>query len=178
MKKKWNLQNPLKRKQLAALLSLALVLLCFVGTTLAYVIAKAGPLTNLFQPVQVSCQVQDDQKQVKNTSDIPVYLRVTVTATYEKDGKIHYENPELTVTPSANCQTVVEGGQTFYYYTAEIAADATVTVFSELTASEKDGYTTKIQVLAEVIQSEPDDAVRDAWEMTFSGTTWSAYTPG
>lgn len=178
MKKKWNLRNPLVRKQLAALISLALVLMCFVGTTLAYVIAKAGPVTNLFQPVEVSCVVSDDQKQVTNMSGVPVYLRVAVTATFEKTegGNVvtHWQNPTLTVTPGENWVLVGD----FYYYKGTVPSDAAVALPGISTSGIADGYTAVTRVLAEVIQSEPDDAVQNAWNMTLNGTTWSVYDPG
>ena len=173
MMKKWNLQNPLVRKQLAALLSLALVLLCFVGTTLAYVIAKAGPLTNLFQPVQVSCNVDRANAKITNTSDIPVYLRIAVTATCEKSegGTVvtHWENPVLTVAPGDNWIKVGD----FYYYKSTVASKADVILPGITTSGTADGYEPVTRVLAEVIQSEPDDAVENAWKMVFNNGNWT-----
>lgn len=175
MKKKWNLRNPLVRKQLAALLSLTLVLTCFVGTTLAYIVAKAGPLTNVFQPVQVSCQVSQDKNQVTNQSDIPVYLRIAVTATFVSDeGKIHWENPTLTVKDDASWQQV---GQ-YYYYKGAVASQSAVNVPEISVTGDLEGYTAQYQVLAEVIQAEPADAVHSAWKMTYNGSVWSTYSAG
>ena len=178
MKRKQNLRSILARKWLAALLSLVLVALCLVGTTLAYVIAKVGPLTNQFQPAQVSCVVSGDKSQVTNTSDIPVYLRIAVTATFEKteEGEIviHWQNPTLTVAPSGNWVKVGD----FYYYKGTVASDAAV-LLPQITASgTAPGYTAVTHVLAEVIQYEPNDAVQSAWKMTFDGATWSAYNGG
>ena len=177
MKKIWNLRNQLLRKQLAATISLVLVLICFVGTTLAYVIAKAGPVTNLFQPAQVSCDVTKDQRQVTNNSDIPVYLRVTITANFEKteEGEtvIHWQNPTLTVDPGNNWVKVGD----FYYFKGTVAPDAAVNLPGIEVSGTVSDYSATTHVLAEVIQSDPDDAVRNAWNMTYNGSAWSIYNP-
>ena len=76
-------------KHFAGLLALVLILVCTVGGTVAYLVAQTDPVVNTFTPGKVSCQVEEEFKDndtvktkavVKNTGNVPAYIRVAVVA--------------------------------------------------------------------------------------------------
>ena len=69
-----------KRKVAVLLTSLVLVLVCFVGSTVAYLVASTGMVTNTFNPAQVSCRVDEksfdgakkENVTIANTSNMDI----------------------------------------------------------------------------------------------------------
>ena len=167
----------ISKKRLALLLSMILIFTCVVGGTLAYLFGTVGPITNTFEPAKVSCEVSDDQVQVKNTSETSVWLRVSFTAVYRSTtdaNTIYFANPTLTISNAATWTKIGD----FYYYNGVITAGSSV-VLPTVTVNDSvpTGFAVEKQVHAEVLQSAPLDAVQEAWGMTRSGDAWQTYTP-
>lgn len=169
------------KKRLALLLSMILIFTFVVGGTLAYLFVTVGPITNTFEPAKVSCVVSADQAQVTNTSETSVWLRVSITAVYRSTSDantIHWENPNISVSDTTNIWFHNAQGDGFYYYKIAVSPNGIVTLPQiSINESAPAGFKLEKQVLAEVIQSAPLDAVQEAWGMTRSGENWQTYTP-
>ena len=165
-------------KHFAALLALVLILVCTVGGTVAYLVAHTDPVTNTFTPGKVSCQVEEKFNEktkteavIKNTGNVPAYIRVAVVANTVDGDNI----TGMATLPEGwlNDEYWTKSGD-FYYYKGVVQPNA-VTAADLL---EKDIPLTDIQVtiLASAIQSMPDDAVEEAWQMRYDSGTWAAVT--
>ena len=173
-------------KHFAGLLALVLILVCTVGGTVAYLVAHTDPVTNTFTPGKVSCQVEEEFKDndtvktkavVKNTGNVPAYIRVAVVAnTVDENGDIT-GMADLSQVDWLNEANWTEGNDGFYYYKGVVQpGDVTENLL-------KNGIPlTGIQVtiLASAIQSMPDAAVEEAWHMSYNSdtSTWTEAVPG
>lgn len=158
----------------ALLISLLLIFTVTVSGTVAFLVTQTDGLTNTFTPSHVSCTVTErfdgttkSNVNVTNTSDIDAYIRVKLVS-YRVNGDNQHIGGEAVVpqfTPGADW---VKQGE-YYYYTKPVAPDekpATDLIDSiNLVGSynDADGGKQVIEVIAEAIQAEPKDAVRDAW---------------
>ena len=157
-------------------LSLILLLALAVGGTVAWLSAQAPEVTNTFTPATVTCEVEEEfdkntgvktDVNVKNTSDIDVYIRVKLVTYRTNDAGQHIggtaELPAFTLGEN----WVEKDG--YYYYTLPVAPDKTPAANladkMTLTASydDADGGKQALDVMAEAIQSAPEEAVADAW---------------
>ena len=167
-------------KHFAGLLALVLILVCTVGGTVAYLVAHTDPVTNTFTPGKVSCQVEEEFNEtntvktkavVKNTGNVPDYIRVAVVAnTVDKDGNI----TGMANLPEGwlNDEYWTKSGD-FYYYKGVVQPNA-VTDDLLKTGINLEGI--QVTILASAIQSMPDDAVNDAWKMSYDSST-GKWTP-
>lgn len=163
------------KRSLVLVVSVLALVLAVAGGTLAWLVANSGPVTNTFTPAQVSCKVKENfngtykkNVNVKNTSDIDAYLRVKlVTYRVNEDGQ-HIGGTAAIPGFTPGDGWVEHDG--FYYYTKPVAPNTVpenpLIGTSGITLSEYtdvDGGKQVIEVMAEAIQSQPDDAVRQAW---------------
>ena len=176
-----------RRKKTLAIVSIALLLWCTIGATLAWLSDVTGPVKNTFQPSHVSCAVTESfdgttkrNVNVTNTSDIDAYLRVKLVA-YRVNGQGQHigaiaEIPQFT--PGKNWVEV--GG--YYYYTLPVAPgqNPTKALIDSIALAgsyeDADGGKQVIEVMAEAIQSSPAEAVGDAWGVTISEGSVMPYT--
>ena len=168
-------------KHFAGLLALVLILVCTVGGTVAYLVTHTDPVVNTFTPGEVSCQVEEEFKDnytvkteavVKNTGNVPAYIRVAVVAnTIDAQGNI---TGMKTLEGWLNTAKWTKSGN-FYYYKGVVQPGA-VTDNLLKTGINLDGI--QVTILASAIQSMPDDAVNEAWNMSYDSdtSTWSAVT--
>ena len=165
-------------KHFAGLLALALILVCTVGGTVAYLVTHTDPVVNTFTPGEVSCQVEEKfegnnvktKAVVENTGNVPAYIRVAVVAnTIDGEGNI----TGMTNLPDNRLNETdwtKSGG--FYYYKGVVQpGDVTANL---LTADGIDLTGIQVTILASAIQSMPDDAVEEAWQMSYDGGNWTA----
>lgn len=155
-------------KRFALLLALVLILVGTIGGTVAFLATRTNPVVNTFTPGEVTTdvveKVEDGVKKavaVKNTGNIPAYIRVAVVAnTVDENGKItgaaDLPNGWL------NTTNWTAGTDGFYYYKGAVQPD---TQTEDLLA---DGVSIdltdkQITILASAIQSTPAEAVIDAW---------------
>lgn len=160
----------------AVVLSLVLLLALAVGGTVAWLSARTPEVTNAFTPAHVTCEVEEafdkttgvkTDVNVKNTSDIDVYIRVKLVTYRTNDAGQHIggtaELPAFTLGEN----WVEKDG--YYYYTLPVAPGKTPAANladkMTLTASydDADGGKQALDVMAEAIQSAPEEAVADAW---------------
>lgn len=157
-------------------LSLVLLLALAVGGTVAWLNARTPKVTNTFTPAHVTCEVEETfdkttgvktDVNVKNTSDIDVYIRVKLVTYRTNDAGQHIggtaELPAFTLGEN----WVEKDG--YYYYTLPVAPGKTPAANladkMTLTAAydDADGGKQALDVMAEAIQSAPEEAVADAW---------------
>lgn len=157
-------------------LSLVLLLALAVGGTVAWLNDRTPKVTNTFTPAHVTCEVEEafdkttgvkTDVNVKNTSDIDVYIRVKLVTYRTNDAGQHIggtaELPAFTLGEN----WVEKDG--YYYYTLPVAPGKTPAANladkMTLTASydDADGGKQALDVMAEAIQSAPEEAVADAW---------------
>ena len=185
--------RPVRRKahhtgRLAAMvIATALLLALAISGTVAWLTTKGAPITNTFNPSKVACEVTESfngtvksSVNVKNTGDIDAYIRVKlVTYRTNEQGQHIGGTAELpSFTLGANW---VKYGD-YYYYTLPVAAGqkpaANLTDTMTLTAeyTDADGGKQAIDVMAEAIQSVPAEAVGEAWGVTISEGSVTAYS--
>ena len=149
-----------KKSVIFLILTIVLVT-AVVGSTIAYIVVMSNSRTNEFEPPELDVQINNNE--VKNTSDIDVYVRVTTLATIvDAEGKMLPYTPEITVTPNEGWTKVSDG---FYYYTKPLLPGQVAEPINkvECDVEPTEDYTVQVVVLAEVIQSVPSTAVTSAW---------------
>ncbi|MGN0802932.1 MAG: hypothetical protein ACI4MF_10100, partial [Candidatus Faecivicinus sp.] len=126
-----------------------------------YLVTDTTPVVNTFTPATVSTDVTDDisgntksNVQIKNNSNIPVYMRVAVVANwYSEDGKVVAPWSDYEKLGVNSTNWTYSGG--YYYYNGTVAAGATVTLFDSYTATGgPEGAHLEMDIIAQVIQAE------------------------
>lgn len=176
----WRSEKTARKGRLnATIISVVLILTLAVGGTIAFLSTKTDPVVNTFNPSQVTCSVVEDfdgktktNVNVKNTGDIPAFIRVKLVAYRTNDAGQHIggvsEVPAFTLGKDwAKCGD-------YYYYTYPVAPGATpadsLAEVIKLTENytDVDGGHQSIDVIAEAIQAGPEAAVKAAWGDNFS----------
>lgn len=154
------------------------LLLCSVGGVWAYLLSKTGTVTNTFVPAEVTCAVeetfQDGVKsdvKIRNTGNIDAYIRAMVVVTFvSEEGKVLAVSPkegvDYTVTWSNGGWK--QGADGFWYYADPVSPDQLTANLIETASAQSapTGYRLNIQIIATAIQSDPADAVQNAWGVT------------
>ena len=173
--------KPRVRMNRTAVLFMAIIMLigAVVGSTVAYLITKTGPVENKFTYASVSCKVEEDFKEntkknvkITNTGSTDAYIRATYVVNWvDAEGNIVTSVPdgykyELTENPD---KTWTEGKDGYFYYLSPVAPGES-TPGSLLTCTvkrpENPEYRLSVEILATAIQSTPAKAVTEAWGVT------------
>ena len=168
------------KRSLVLVVSVLVLLLAVAGGTLAWLTAQDS-VTNTFSPAYVTCKVEETfngtektNVQIKNTSDIPAYIRAYIVVTWKDAddaddnvyGKLPVEGTDYTMTMSSGTAWK-KGSDGYYYYTSPVAADDTTGVLisscTEKTEKAPAGYRLSVEIIAEAIQSVPTTTVGDVW---------------
>lgn len=171
-------------------LSLLLVATMMVGGTLAWLSTKSAPITNTFLPTKVTCKVTESfdgttkrNVNVTNTGDIDAYIRVKLVTYRVNDKEQHIGGTASLPTFTLGKNWVSYHG--YYYYRLPVAPggspETNLTESMTLIDSypDTDGGKQAVDVMAEAIQSVPENAVKAAWGEGFSiGTDGSLIVPG
>lgn len=155
-----------KRKSLVIAIILSVILVAAVGTTLAYIINSSNSVNNDFSPSEITCLIDETVNEgvkssvkIQNTGITAAYIRAAVIAnTVDDDGNI----TGAADVSSALCGDgwVKEG--MYYYYTQPVAPNAKT---AELLKSAINLEGIQVTILADAIQSQPEDAALDAWNV-------------
>lgn len=169
------------RKANVLLTSLVLLIVLLVGTTIAFLIASDGPITNIFKPSQVSCKVnetfENDVKTnvtISNTGDTEAYIRAAIVVTWKdaEDGNVYGVLPVkgTDYTMELNLEDWIEGSDGYYYYKHPVAPRAENGVTSALITSctvmqgkTPAGYGLNVEILGSAIQSVPVSVINEKW---------------
>lgn len=159
-------------KAAVLLLSMILLIGIAVGTTVAFLVARTEPMKSTFEYAKVSCEVTGSKEnvQIKNTGNTAAYIRAAYVVTWrDADGKVAVSVPgDYSYTLTENLGNYWSKGTDGYFYYSLPVFPGRSTEESPLTItySEKSEYTLSVEVLAEAIQSEPAEAVQQAWGAT------------
>lgn len=174
----------LHRKGIVLLIALALLLICAVGGTVAYLSVGTGPVTNTFTPAELDTVIVEDfgetydgvlksSIKVQNNGNIDAYVRVGVYGYWAvKDGG----GNEKIIAPWS-CPNLANIGWTtigdWYYYSSalkpgELTSDllgGNPITQTNPPASYPNAYLV-VNVIHQSIQAEPADAAKEAWNWT------------
>ena len=169
----------MKRKMIAVL-SLVLIagLVAVSDFADAYMRKTTEEVDNTFIPAYVDCVVDEDFADnkktsitVKNTGNIDAYIRVRLVSYWiDESGAIVSKSSEMPTFGIAD-DWIPDAGNYTYYYTKKVAPDAFTTTLldSGITLRlSSEGYRQVVEVFAEAIQAEPDEAVTDSWNVTIA----------
>ena len=165
-------------KRSGILLAAVIVLLAgAVGGTWAFLVAQSEPVQNNFTYAHVSCKIDEtfdgvtkSNVKIQNTGDIPAYIRARIVVTWKDESgnvsAVPVENTDYTITFNETDWT--QQGDYWYCKTAVDAGGETPVL---ITTCEKKGtapedYDLSVEILADAIQSEPANAVKEAWGYT------------
>lgn len=163
-----------KSKRILLTALIALILTAAVGGTVAWLTTSAGPIKNIFDPSRVTCEINETfagsvktDVSVKNTSDIPAYIRVALVAAWQ-DASGNAAGGKGSWTPSfIPGNDWIKGGDGYYYYTKAVAAGAnTGALIDSITLAADGDFKQALTICAEAIQANPAAAVQDAWGVT------------
>lgn len=163
----------------ALLLSMVLLIVIAIGGTVAYLVTKDEPVENTFTPSHVACKVTEefDGKEKKNVNvenigDTEAYIRVKLVTYRVNDQKQHIGGAADIPNFEPGTNWVKFGD--YYYYTLPVEpgkkpASALINEM-KLTGSynDADGGKQVIEVMAEAIQSGPQQAVGQAWGVSIT----------
>lgn len=164
----------MKKMQAKSILLLALVLVVLaatVGGTVAYLAIRTPDVENTFTPATVEVEITDtvtgttkNNVDVKNKSNIPVYMRVVVTANWcDASGKVVAPWNDYAGLP---VKSGWEQKGIYYYYTDVVEVGETIRLFDSYTAQGGPaGAHLEMDIIAQVIQSAgiPDETYANAW---------------
>ena len=176
------------------IITLLIALLLFsalaVGGTVAWLTANATPVENTFTPSHVACRVDESfnsttgvksNVNVTNTGDTEAYIRVKLV-TYRVNDAAQHIGGTATI-PSFDIGTNWFKYGEYYYYTKPVAAGKApekpligANGIALIKYDDADGGKQAIEVMAEAIQSQPAKAVGEAWGVTISEGSVTAYT--
>jgi len=164
-------------KRSGILLAAVIVLLAgAVGGTWAFLVAQSEPVQNNFTYAHVSCTIDEkfdgttkSDVKIQNTGDISAYIRARIVVTW-KDASgnvsaVPVKNTDYTIAFNENEKDWTQQGDYWYCKTAVDAGEKTPVL---ITKCEKKGnapkdYDLSVEILADAIQSEPANAVKEAW---------------
>lgn len=178
--------RPGRAKALLLIASLAVLLTATVGSTAAWLVSKPAAVENDFVPGKVACQVLEDctesgasvkrNVRVKNTGNTDAYIRVLLVFTWKDDaGNIFSNKPQEGKDYQINKNLTdwikqESDAGTYYYYKKPVARDAETDVLIELlrqadgvTGPENGTYKLSVDILADAVQANPPQAVKDSW---------------
>lgn len=184
--------NPKAKRILLWALLVSLILVC--GITVAYLFRATNDVTNELVPGRVDCEVHEvadgtsatngtvntgskSSITVKNTGNIKAWLRVRLVSYWvDANGDIMpVASPDVSFTLGEDW--VAGKGDNTYIFTTPVAPDGVTgnLLGSSITLTTKtvDGVTCYqvVEVFADAIQSEPTDAVTEAWGYTPASNT-------
>lgn len=179
-------------KKLILLISIVAIMILAItaGTTIAFLKAETGTVTNTFTPAKVTTDITEgfDGKtksnvQIKNTGDINAYIRAAVVVNWvDDDGNIYPKQPvageDNDYTITYNLVTSGDGWYKigdYYYYSKPVppkdnepnnVTGVLITECKPVEGKAPDGCYLSVEIIADAIQSVPLDAIQDAWSVT------------
>lgn len=168
-----------KRRLSTVLVSLVLIFIVVAGGTVAYIFTNTGTVKNTFTVPKSEIVIEEDfnkklkeNVKVKNNSDYDVYIRASIIVNWvDNNGNISAEAPVLgndySMTTDLN-NGWSKGNDGYYYFNKSVTKDGLTSVLIKECKAlvKKEGYHLQVSILAESVQSNPADAVKDAWGIT------------
>lgn len=179
--------RPGRAKALLLIASLAVLLTATVGSTAAWLVSKPAAVENDFVPGKVACQVLEDfgkdyvkrDVKVQNTGNTDAYIRVLLVFTWKDDaGNIFSNKPQEGIDYQINMDNMnltdwimqKSDAGVYFYYKKRVAPDAETGKLIEslrqiagVTGPENGKYKLSVDILADAVQADPPQAVKDSW---------------
>lgn len=161
------------KKSLTALIALILIICLAVGGTVAFIVTQTQAVKNTFTPSDVTVKIEEEFKNNTKSSitvlnvndadkeDVPCYIRVKLVSNIQdNDGNVLRAAPLGKISLGNDWR---DGGDGCYYYknVVEVGQSTSNLLAKGASITLKDGQV--VEVLAEGIQSVPDNAVEEAW---------------
>ena len=177
------------KRSLVLVVSVLVLLLAVAGGTLAWLTAQDS-VNNTFTPAHVTCDVVEEFKdgiksdvKIKNTSDIPAYIRAYIVVTWKDStgnvyGKLPVAGTDYEMSINTNKGWTQKDGY-WYCNTAVASGGFTPVLIDSCTSNDSapdDNYNLSVEIIAEAIQSSPAEAVGTAWGVTISEGSVTAYS--
>lgn len=175
------------KRSIVLVVSVLVLLLAVAGGTLAWLTANTGPVVNTFTPAHVTCQVDEtfdgttkSDVKVKNAGDIPAYIRAYIVVTWKDRqgnvcGQVPVEGTNYEMSINLN-KGWTQSGDYWYCKTAIAPGEFTPVLINSCASKNNapdDNYNLSVEIMAEAIQSVPEEAVEDAWGVTVNNGTLS-----
>ena len=174
--------NPKAKRILLWALLVSLILVC--GVTIAYLFRATNDVTNELVPGRVECKVTEafDETSgvkssitVKNTGNLEAWLRVRLVSYWvDANGDIMPKaSLDVSFTPGPGWQPLGNSADTYIYAKPVIPGAFTGELLGSgiMLQTSDEGYRQVVEVFADAIQSEPADAVTEAWGYTPASNT-------
>ena len=177
------------KRSLVLVVSVLVLLLAVAGGTLAWLTAQDS-VNNTFTPAHVTCDVVEEFKdgiksdvKIKNTSDIPAYIRAYIVVTWKDStgnvyGKLPVAGTDYEMSINTNKGWTQKDG--YWYCNTAVASGGFSPVLIDSCTSNNsapdDNYKLSVEIIAEAIQSSPAEAVGTAWGVTISEGSVTAYS--
>lgn len=180
--------RPGRAKALLLIASLAVLLTATVGSTAAWLVSKPAAVENDFVPGKVACQVLEDfgaesgtsvkrNVRVKNIGNTDAYIRVLLVFTWkDEDGNIFSNKPQegedyqIVMDDLTNWIMQKSDAGVYFYYKKPVAPDAETSKLIDslrqiagVTGPENGKYKLSVDILADAVQADPPQAVKDSW---------------
>ena len=154
-----------------------------VSGSLAWLISTPEPVVNTFTPGAVTIQVDEtfngttkSYVRIKNTGDVPAYIRVAlVPAWVDDEGNIAAKPASLKLNDDCNIAWGKDGsgyeadwfiGSDGFYYCKTVIEPGASTPILIKSCTVKDGehkYDFELQIIASAVQSLPTSTVGEVW---------------
>lgn len=163
----------------ALLMALGLAASVTAGATLAYLTEVSGPVTNRFAAAQVTCRVVETftnqvktNVKIQNTGNTHAYIRAAIVVTWKagENGDVYGSLPKLgedyllTLNPAGDWFAADDG---YYYYARPVEPGGNTAVLIQscqpVAGKAPSGYGLNVEILSSAIQSDPKEAVNQAW---------------
>lgn len=169
----------LSTKQMILAISIIFVCVLTIGSTMSLLKGESNSVINIFQRADMSCQVVEEfdgeikrNVCVENTStqdDISGYIRVAVIASWQDaNGNVYGKQPLSGTDYTISYGDGWDNINGYYYWPEAVVAGGKTGILinscREVEGMAPEGYALAIDVVAEIIQSNPKSAVLEAWE--------------
>ena len=174
-------------KRTALILATVTLLALVIGGTVALLKTSTGSVVNEFNFTNVTTTVEEKFNgyektavNVTNTGTTNAYIRVKLVTYRTNDKGDHIGGTAILPEFTLGTDWVKYGD--YYYYTLPVAPGASPAanladkITLTATYDDADGGHQSIDVMAEAIQSEPAEAVGQAWGVSISQGSVTAYT--
>ena len=175
----------LSKKQIVLAICIALMSVITVGSTMALLSAATDSVNNTFKRADISCNVVENfdgnvksNVKVENNSQngISGFIRAAIIVSWQdNNGNVYSKQPVAGTDYNIVYGTEWIGRDDgYYYWHSPVAKDDStgnlIVSCSEIDGKAPEGYTLVVDIVAEIIQSNPTTAAQEAWGYVPGGT--------
>lgn len=167
------------KRRILSIAILVILVICVTTTgVLAYMFKHSDIKTNGFDSAKVDCEVievfQNNSKTsvvIKNTGDIPAYVRVRFISYWvdSAGNRVYNDVPDVLFEYNRELWLGDKDNNTYYYRLPVNNGDSTQDLLqTSIDLSVEGEYYQVVEIVSEAIQSEPVSAVQNAWNIELS----------